>query len=262
MGQHPERIHRPALEHSLVSHCNLACARCDHASPISTNSFSSAEAFNSDIRRLSAVLRVDSFRFTGGEPLLHPNILPFLDIVRDSGLAGEVGIWTNGLLLESVDERVLSALNYIRITTYPGVRVRRLPETVERIKSSFAVRVEVTHQSYFFETRVAEAEHDVDVRSVFLTCKNSHEWSCHSVSNGRYYKCSRAPVIGNVLRADNGDGVEIHGNRDLRQALEAYLRDENPLHACRNCLGTSGPRHRHHQMSKADRTAWARRLNA
>jgi len=43
--------------------------------------------------------------------------------------------------------------------------------------------------------------------------------------------------------------VRIHDNPRLREELEAYLRDEEPLEACYYCLGSSGRRFPHRQLN-------------
>ena len=48
------------------------------------------------------------------------------------------------------------------------------------------------------------------------------------------------------------DGVRIHDNPRLREELEAYLRDEEPLEACYYCLGSSGRSFPHRQLNSKE----------
>ena len=67
--------------------------------------------FVRDLEALAKVLRVYRFRFVGGEPLLHRELLQHVQAVRDSGIAGEVQVCTNGALLDRVSEGVLAAID-------------------------------------------------------------------------------------------------------------------------------------------------------
>ena len=87
------------IEYNLTEHCNYGCAECSHFSPYLAKKESSLATFVHDLEALAKVLRVYRFRFVGGEPLLHRELLQHVQAVRDSGIAGEVQVCTNGALL-------------------------------------------------------------------------------------------------------------------------------------------------------------------
>jgi len=97
------------------------------------------------------------------------------------------------------------------------------------------------------------------VRQIFRQCELAHARSCHTIDQGYYFKCSPAPFLAARLALDNQsvknrdrDAVKIHDNPNLREDLEAYLRDEEPLEACYYCLGSSGRRFPHRQMLRGE----------
>ena len=83
----------------LTDGCNLACRHCWLAPALDATGRSAAmlpvEAFESVIRQAKP-LGLHTVKLTGGEPLLHPRIDRFLEIVHREEL--RLGIETNGLL--------------------------------------------------------------------------------------------------------------------------------------------------------------------
>lgn len=104
------RVHRD-LRLSLTDRCNLRCAYCmpehfDEWTP-SAHLLSRAEL----VRTVSVAVRlgVSQVRLTGGEPLLHPEVV---DIVRDIAAlpqAPRISLTTNGIRLSSLAQPLADA---------------------------------------------------------------------------------------------------------------------------------------------------------
>jgi hypothetical protein len=97
------------------------------------------------------------------------------------------------------------------------------------------------------------------LQKIYDDCKLAHQWSCYTIYVGRFYKCSPAPFMAGWLKQHNiqfdnrdHDGVSIHNNPWLRDALQAYLNSRKPLRACSYCLGSSGFDFPHRQLKKKD----------
>jgi hypothetical protein len=76
---------------------------------------------------------------------------------------------------------------------------------------------------------------------------------------GRFYLCTRPPHLADGLAArgvahgiGEDDGVELWEPRLLPRLL-AYLEREEPLAACRLCLGASGEWAEHRQLPRETR---------
>lgn len=93
------KLRRPAIEFNLTQHCNLRCAHCDHASSMLPKGFADLTSFTRDVEVLSTVLSAGEFKFVGGEPLLHPQLLDFLRVAKESQIADRLILVTNGVLL-------------------------------------------------------------------------------------------------------------------------------------------------------------------
>jgi SynChlorMet cassette radical SAM/SPASM protein ScmF len=88
-----------AIYFHLTEGCNLACRHCWVAPSFDPNgdkkSFLPIELFRLVIEEAKP-LGLNSIKLTGGEPLMHPNILSLLEIVRQENIS--LNIETNGLL--------------------------------------------------------------------------------------------------------------------------------------------------------------------
>ena len=254
------KIHREAVEYNVVDHCNLSCAGCDHFAPHLARRFSDVEAFAADMRALSPYLHARILRLVGGEPLLHPELPSFIRAARDSGIADEVWLWTNGLLLHAADPRLLESVDVVRVSLYPGVRIRAdLSLLAQQLERSGRSRLQVVRVEKFFHQLLNAPRADVsEVRRTYLQCRETHVWSCHTVHAGRYYKCTKPATLAQRLAAHGvnasdaaRDGVPLHDNPCLAEDLEQYLLSLEPLRACASCLGTDGKSFRHHQLDAA-----------
>jgi hypothetical protein len=93
------------------------------------------------------------------------------------------------------------------------------------------------------------------VRRVFDSC-----WlklRCHMAYRGRFYACTRPPHLAQRLdRVERmgleDDGVSLEEPRLAARILE-YLQREEPLAACRFCLGAGGDFTAHRQVRRRAR---------
>jgi hypothetical protein len=247
------RIRRRTLTCELTAHCNLRCALCDHASPHLEPRFASLEDFSRQLRLLAAVLEVEELLFSGGEVLLHPEFPAFLRVARETGIARGILVLTNGVLLHRMPEEAWRSMDELQVSVYPGVRIRAdLAESARIAREngvSFSARLVEEFQLSLLDEPLA----DPDLRErIFRACSASV--NCHTLYEGRYYRCSRAHHLEERTRLagapvrNEGDGLPVESSEDLRGDLERYLAEERPLEACSYCLGTSGRRLPQHQL--------------
>ncbi len=254
------RLLREAVEYSVVDHCNLRCAGCDHAAPHLARQFADPEAFAADMDALSQHLHVRVLRLLGGEPLLHPSLDAFIRAARNAGIADRIMLWTNGLLLHKVRRELLESFDIVRVSLYPGVQVRvDLAEMARSLAETGHTRLEAANVAKFQHQLLNHPIHDLRlVRRTYLRCGDAHFLSCHTVYDGRYYKCAKAPILeprlaGAGINVANRaqDGVALHRNPRLAEELSRYLLSSDPLTACTWCLGTDGKSFSHHQLDEA-----------
>jgi organic radical activating enzyme len=256
------KIERPSVEYNLTEHCNLACHGCDHASPLLPEKFASLEQFKADLGALAPVYHAREFRILGGEPLLHPHVVAFTEFARACGIADRIVVITNGTLLHKAEGLLFKLVDEVRMSVYPQVRLALPLERYADMVGSRGARFTPVFLDQFYRTLLNQRIEDLDiVRSIFRSCKMAGEWSCHSIHEGRYYKCAPAPFMGprlarlGITLDSKDDGVVLHAP-DLRSRLERYLADAQPLASCSFCLGTSGPLEEHHLLNRKGVATW------
>lgn len=112
----------PYLNVNLVDGCNLNCKGCTHfATFFGKDEIYPLETFRRDLRQLSQMCDVVSFRLLGGEPLLLKNLDEYVEIARQYFPKTNLGIVTNGLLLSSVSQKILDALRKNNFVVYVSV---------------------------------------------------------------------------------------------------------------------------------------------
>jgi organic radical activating enzyme len=240
------RLWRPAIEFNLTEHCNLRCTHCDHASSILPTRFADLESFTRDIAVLSTVLQAGELKFLGGEPLLHPRLVDFLKVAKDAGIANRLILVTNGVLLHKAPAELWELIDGMWISVYPGVKYRFDWEWVRRIADEHHIFVWRKETPTFTErSLIEEIKSDELVRMVYQNCDLAHFESCHTIYEGRYYFCSpsvwmepRLALHGTTFKNREADSVAIHDNASLYEDLDNAIRSQEPLQACRFCLGS------------------------
>jgi organic radical activating enzyme len=240
------KIWRPAIEFNLTEHCNLSCTHCDHASSVMPTKFADLNSFTRDIDVLSTALQAREFKFVGGEPLLHPQLLDFLKVAKDTQIANRLVLVTNGVLLHKAPDELWELIDGMWISIYPGVKYRFDWDWVQQKADEHGIFVWRKETPEFAErSLIEEIASEEFVQMVFQNCDLTHLESCHTVYEGRYYICSpsvwtqpRLALRGITFANREADSVAIHDNPNLYADLDNLIRTQKPLEACRYCLGS------------------------
>ena len=88
----------------ITEQCNLNCAYCFANSSLNSN-LMSEENFLEAISFIRRDPKIDSVGLIGGEPLLHPQIKKFIEILFSCGVA-HANIFTNGLFLNEIVDMI------------------------------------------------------------------------------------------------------------------------------------------------------------
>lgn len=149
----------------------------------------------------------------------------------------------------------MTGQRFMWVSVYPEVkRGLTRDEILSRGgKHDVKVRYKITDS---FNRRMLNSENrDAElVRAIYADCYQRS--GCRSIYNGRYFKCASGPLVpkwlervGNHTPDFSADGVSLRDNPNLRQQLEDYLASDEPLAACRYCLGGLGQSLRHRQLN-------------
>ena len=113
--------------------------------------------------------------------------------------------------------------------------------------------------SSFRESHSEIGTDDADlVDRIYRTCAIVHEWRCHAVVDGYFFKCPESYFVPTVLgpRTEHRweDGIRISDDPAFAVELRNYLAATVPLYSCGRCLGTAGRRFAHNQLREGWRT--------
>jgi len=140
-----------------VEHCNLCCKGCTAFSQLAQEEFLSYEGYCRDMHKLAELTEhnLSEIMYTGGEPLLHPQIADMVAYVTERQVADRVEIVTNGMLLthELSDKLIDAGLKRLRISVdglssedymrYCGVQMD-FEQFVEQIQYFYAHKKETS----------------------------------------------------------------------------------------------------------------------
>jgi len=244
-------LHIPAIEFNITEQCNICCLGCDHAIGIIPSRHISKEDINKDVRRLRQILHAKTIRIIGGEPLLHPNIEEIVGYIGETPIADTIELWTNGILLHKTPQKVLEVINGIVVSRYPEQDYEWTQTTLAKYVNRYNVWIHIRDCNYFTwsykfqpigKTPLAEI--------VYANCREAY--TCHTVRNGKFYKCVQAAFAPDRLNACEvvlkDEGVSLHNNPQVIEEIKMLLRCRKPMAACSYCLGEFGGRFRHRKV--------------
>lgn len=227
-----------------------------HLSPVFRKEQVRADDVHHDLSILTKYYTPRFVKILGGEPLLHPDLASICAAIRATGISDSLRVCTNGVRLARMPDAFWREVDEVEISLYPGCELSEEDIAVVHDRaSSFGVKLSAYRYSHFREsTAELGTRNDGLVKRIYATCQVAHVWRCHTVIGGYFFKCPQAAFLPRVLR-DNArpwtaDGIEIVDAPQFRARLFDYLNSGRPLHACRQCLGTSGRLIAHQQESR------------
>jgi MoaA/NifB/PqqE/SkfB family radical SAM enzyme len=243
------------LDVHLADHCNLNCKGCEHLSPLGEEKFLDIETFKRDCARLSELTggHIAEISLLGGEPLLHPQLIAFLNIARAYFPAGRIQIATNGILLDKQPETFWEALkkNGIRlcITVYPiNINHDEIKRLGKKHKVEMVFWGNVKHRNKVWEKMPIDLSGEQNIRESFRKCYAANY--CFQLVEGKIYPCFRVAYIGYFnkqfnmnLHVSEDDYIDIYKTKTLQELFQFLCK---PVPFCRYC-----------NMKKVEYTEWA-----
>lgn len=236
-----EKLRFKQLLYAVAYHCNLTCDTCVALSPFSGIEFSDFKSFKNDLDRISKVVAADKFEFIGGEPLLNPQLVEYMEHAKASGISSTISISTNGLLLHKMPVCFYQLIDNILISEYPSTKFnyRKLESFLETKSKehNFTFKF-LKYKSFLQVYRDTPCEdHNIN-QKVFDTCDITHGSKCYFIADGKFYKCSPSLIIPKFNKSFKGaDFINLESNT-LLQDLKAFLDSKAYLDSCKWCKGT------------------------
>ncbi len=232
----------PRLEIHIAEHCNLNCQSCTHFSPIAEPEFLPVDEFEKDIKRMSELTdRIDDIHILGGEPLLNPDCIKYLEIAREYFPKSNIKLVTNGILLPSMTDffyESLAKFNIILAPTKYPIKINW--DKVQKKCKQFSVNLEFFNDSKVIKTSyklTLDTKGTQNEKISFIKC--SHANSCIQLKKGKIYTCCTAAYINHFnkyfktnLCDDEYNGINIYKVNNIQEILEFIA---HPIPLCKYC---------------------------
>jgi hypothetical protein len=196
---------------------------------------------------LGEVLHTKCIRVSGGEPLLHPQLVEILKLIRSTGITDTIQLNTNGVLLHRAPPEMWSLIDHLSTTVYP-VKYRYKTEEVQEICRANNVKCEVEPRPKMRITQIVSKNEDTDlVQSIYDHCPMKRILT--GVHKGKFYVCPPSVhyslhrrLIGLSSESADLDGVSIHDNPNLKDEIAQAMESRTPLKCCSYCVSVFGRR--------------------
>ncbi|MDR2477701.1 MAG: 4Fe-4S cluster-binding domain-containing protein [Treponema sp.] len=238
----PKRSSLLQFEVHLADHCNLNCKSCSHFSPLAEENFMEIDDFRHDCERLGKLTggQIQFIRFMGGEPLLHNQIIEFLDAGRNNFPKGELIIVTNGILLpkqsESFWENCQKNNVEIEISNYP-IKIDRDKINVSAGKYKVTVDYVGGKEKIMWRAMKLDMNGRQNIKENFGMCSQSN--TCIHLNKGRLFTCPVTAYIqyfngyfGENLQITKDDYIDIYKAENIDEILDFLCK---PIPFCRYC---------------------------
>lgn len=229
------------LETDVTRACQCSCVACNHHVPLwraHGAHFANAETIGRDLSFLSSFLHAGRWGALGGEPLIHPNLPAILRAAKGSGIADEIEVWTNGMLLRKMGDNFWASFDILVLSVYEGKITDDDVRWVSGKCADTGVRLEVKDERAMrnFKTLLEPTPTDeAATRAKFAGCFFRH--FSRVVNEGVFYTCCCAPHMPFLVQGKpiGTDGIALEGLNE--EKLSAYLSRTEPLGCCNVCAG-------------------------
>ena len=234
---------------SLVEHCNLGCKMCAAFSQLSDEQYLDYNSFCKDMLRLQYLLGIDFpgvIMLSGGESLLHPQLLDFISLSRALFPNANLFLATNGIKLLRMEtlfwDTVRESNFTIILTTYPiNTDYYKIFEKATSYQVDIYAASTIDNAKSKLQEKI-QVKYPIDLSGNqpfgnFICCYEYNQYNV--ITDGKFHSCSILPFIHrfnkffkkNLLVSEN-DYIDIHKVKDFNE-LVSFSKKPPPF--CRYC---------------------------
>ncbi len=250
-------IYTYGIEYYLAEHCNLSCKGCSESSPFAPKKFSSISEFEFCLQKIKPFLRPDRISFLGGEPLLHPEIIDFVRLAKNSKIFNRIILTTNGILLKKAHPELWQLLDAVEISIYPAnynsinKNIALFLQMAKENNTELSFYPKDNFNHILFSTQIPNEL----VKLIYNKC--FYKNYCHTLNDKKFYKCAPSASshhylshFNSINNSNERDYINLENTMNLREELINFLDNKTPLNACNFCAGSSGTAFQNEQLSK------------
>ncbi|MGN0015086.1 MAG: radical SAM protein [Candidatus Gastranaerophilaceae bacterium] len=237
----------PALDIHLVEHCNLSCKYCGHFSNIAEPEYLDIDKFEKDLIRLKKITngKIEGFKLMGGEPLLHPLICDFFDLVRKYFPDPEctfLMLITNGVLLNSMKSSFWENMHNNSVLLNPSIYPINIDwDKVFEKSQKYGVELLLNKEKLrpieeFYKSNI-NLDGKIEPVSRWKNC--NMKCRCAGLQNGKIYQCAFAAYMrhfnkkfGTSLVPTQDDYIDIYKAKSVNDIFNFF---EKPFPFCKYC---------------------------
>lgn len=248
-----DRYRRPVLEYIYIPitlECNRNCKGCVSCSPLAGKETRiTMVQYTKTLERLIEIAGTETIQkidISGGEPLIHPDVLEFLKVTKNIFNNSIIEIRTNGILLPAFIEenyKLLQELNIqIGYSEYPGIDLEGISYLCRKYNLNRNPRWGGS-EFKFIKMGVCERANYLDMNEEWDKCCDKN--SCNNIriiGDRAYFTGCTAPVYVDVLDKYFGTSFEKllkKGDRidlfDKNTTLDDLLNFHQPIMFCAHC---------------------------
>ncbi|MDE7131955.1 MAG: 4Fe-4S cluster-binding domain-containing protein [Lachnospiraceae bacterium] len=229
-----------SLETNIVDDCNLNCRGCSHFSNLFERGTGVPfETYCRDLKHIAEHVYIQRFDMLGGEAILHPKIIEYIEYTRKMLPYSDIQIISNGLLIPKQTEAFFQccAKNDITISISGYKPTLQIKDRIQNILKRY-------HIVYIFRESVNEFGKNIDLTGMVEqseAVKKCRESRCTFLRDGKIYKCA-FEALGNYFFSYFNLDIRLHGgidiwdeNLDWSLLAECLARTYEPVDACRYC---------------------------
>ena len=269
-----ESTHLLNTAFAITERCTLKCKLCIAFIPYHVNprDLTLDEVSTILERYFSIVSSVDYFCLTGGEPLLHPNLLAiFKMLLRYSGQINKVmDITTNGTL-DFKDEVIQFFKNHkerVRVIISDYGRLSPKAKILAEKLSSIGVEFRVEHYNGesplyggWIDCRDHSfkhfTQHDIDEQGKSCHYKNKRGYP---IRNGELHNCARSywRMLKNIIPRNSEEYIDLLNTSesvDVQREKLRNLHKKFSVTSCAYCWGSNVKRERHMPAEQLDKNS-------
>jgi len=233
------------FEFRIVEHCNLNCRSCSTFAPLATESYLSVESVEKDLLQMKSLTKerniINVITISGGETLLHPNLVEIIDKVRfHFPKLSSINMFTNGLLVMKMGDDFWESCKknkvFLLVTKYPNMDYDKVIKRINEkgIKYRFFNNIEEDKKMWKYNINLEGTENH---KKQFASCCKGN--ICLELNNGKFYSCAFPAHIHNFNNYFNQsipitqkDFLDIHSVKDIDEILSFA---KTPMPICRYC---------------------------
>lgn len=221
------------LEINIIDSCNMNCKGCSHFANLASSRIKNFNEYHRDFDRLKKLIpHIFKIRIMGGEPFLNPELIKYINMIKEIYPYTDLRVVTNGLLLRNIKEDMIQCLVkndvMLDISVYPPLQ-NTIDEIVQMLKDK-KVKLFLEHVTKFKPILLEKEQ-------VYPYNELRH-CNCINLQNGHLSACPLTFTI-NYVNKKYKNLYNKHCNLiDIYEAssgLEIKKRLKEPFELCNYC---------------------------